>query len=241
MQRRDFVKAIVAASVTARTMLGQQAPTTSSTVTPSTPPATPVQAPTAPGPVPWMRGLEDVKPLSMHSIVPDAIAQTDSHFFSDQQFATLRHLSDILLPPWKTYPGALEVGTPEFLDFLIGRSPEDRQHMYRDGLDRLEAEANKQSNVPFAALTAAQADTILRPHLRTWMNDHPPAESFEYFVNIVHADVRTATINSQAWSEAAVAAGKKADEGLYWFPIDPDMRRDETSAPHRPTGSSRRA
>ena len=50
MRRRDFVKAIVAASATASTALGQQAP---SQVAPSVPPP----APTAPGPVPWMRGL----------------------------------------------------------------------------------------------------------------------------------------------------------------------------------------
>ena len=64
---------------------------------------------------------------SMTPIVPDAVAQTDAHFFNDQQIATLRRLSEILMPPLKGYPGAKEAGTPEFLDFLIGVSPRDRQ------------------------------------------------------------------------------------------------------------------
>ena len=116
MRRRDFVKAIVAASASAKAMLGQQpAPP----VAPSVPPAVPPAAPTAPGPVPWMRGLMEAKPLPIASIVPDAVAQTNANFFSEQQFATLRRLSEILLPALKGYPGAKEAGTPEFIDFLI--------------------------------------------------------------------------------------------------------------------------
>src|SRR5690349_21666844 len=108
MRRRDFVKAMVAASASAKTMLGQQ---TGAPVAPSVPPA----APTAPGPVPWMRGLMEVKPLPIGSIVPDAVAQTDAYFFNEQQFATLRRLSEILLPPLRGYPGAKEAGAPEFI------------------------------------------------------------------------------------------------------------------------------
>jgi hypothetical protein len=120
MRRRDFVKAMVAATASAKTMLGQQ---TANPVAPSVPPAVPPAPPTAPGPVPWMHGLMEVKPLSIASIVPDAVAQTDATFFNDVQLATLRRLSEILLPPLKGYPGAKEAGTPEFLDFLIGVSP----------------------------------------------------------------------------------------------------------------------
>ncbi len=65
----------------------------------------------------------EVKPLPMTPLVPDAVAQTNAYFFSDRQIATLRRLSEILLPPIKGYPGALDAGTPEFLDFLIGVSP----------------------------------------------------------------------------------------------------------------------
>src|SRR5580698_11192090 len=159
MQRRDFVKAIVAASMTARSMFGQQAAGTQ--VAPSTPPPTPV----APGPVPWMRGLMEVKPLPITPPVPDVVAQTNAHFFTDQQMATLRRLSEILLPPLNGFPGAVDAGAPEFLDFLIGASPSDRQQMYRSGLDRLDAEARKHAGVSFAGVSTAQADPLIRPWL----------------------------------------------------------------------------
>ena len=220
MQRRDFVKAIVAVTATAKTALGQQ-------VAPSAPPPTP----TAPGPVPWMRGLMEVKPLPIAPLVPDAVAQTNASFFNSYQLATLRRLSEILLPPLRGYPGATEAGVPEFLDFLIGVSPVDRQQMYRSGLDRLDAEAKQRFGVEFAAVEKAQADQLLRPWLKTWMTDHPPTEQYAHFINVAHSDIRTATINSQAWSKAAHARGKpEQGMGLYWFPVDPDIHREGAGA-----------
>ena len=68
------------------------------------------------------------------------------------------------------------------------------------------------------------------------MTDHPPTEPHARFINIAHSDIRTATINSEAWSEAAPKSGTRTpDMGLYWFPVDPDIRR-EGQAPVRPTG-----
>jgi hypothetical protein len=228
MRRREFVKAMVAVSATAKAALGQQAATP---VAPSAPPPTP----TAPGPVPWMRGLMEVKALPITPIVPDAVAQTNPYFFNHQQLATLRRLSEILLPPLKGYPGAPEAGTPEFLDFLIGVSPADRQQMYQSGLDRLDAEAKQHFGIAFAMVEKTQADQLLRPWLMTWMTDHPPTEPYAHFINIAHSDIRTATINSQAWSEAARAAGQKEqDMGLYWFPVDPDLHGKGYAPMHRP-------
>jgi len=212
MQRRDFVKAIVAATVSAKTVAAQQ------------PVALPPQAPKAPAPEPWMRGLLEVKPLPMTPLVPDAVAQTNAHFFSQTQAATLRRLCGLLQPAYKSYPGAVEASAPEFLDFLIGVSPADRQQMYQSGLDRLESEAHKQFQKPFAALDASEADRIIRPHLRAWVGDHPPTEAFARFINIAHEEIRTATVNSEAWSEAAQAAGQRAPNiDLYWYPVDPDL------------------
>jgi hypothetical protein len=234
MQRRDFVKAMMAASVSAPAVLGQQP--AAAPVAPSTPPPVPA----APGPVPWMRGLLEVKSLPMTPLVPDAVAQTDAHFFSSQQMATLRRLSDLLLPPLKGHPGATEAGTPEFLDFLIGVSPTERQQMYQTGLDWLDAKAKQHFGVSFAAVDKAQADELLRPWLKTWMTDHPPTEPHAHFINVAHSDIRTATINSQAWSEAAANAGKQPPGmGLYWYPVDPDIRRGGQGAGCRPDENNR--
>lgn len=225
MKRRDFVKAVMAASVAAKTAMAQQAVPAAAPAAQA--PVMPPRAPLAPGPVPWMDGLMEAKPLPMTALVADAIAKPAAHFFSDVQMDTLRRLSEVLMPPLKGRPGALEAGVPAFLDFLIGSSPADRQETYRSGLDRLEAEAKRKFGVAFADVSAAQADAMIRPWLRAWMPDHPPREGFAKFINGAHSDIRFATQNSQAWSDAELAAGRKtADMDAYWYPVDPDMRRE---------------
>jgi hypothetical protein len=173
-----------------------------------------------------MRGLMEAKALPMTPLVPDAVAHTSTHFFSRTQIATLRQLSEVLLPPLKGFPGALDAGAPEFLDFLISVSPPDRQQMYVSGLDRLDAEARRDFGLPFVALSASQADELIRPWLRTWMTDHPPTEPYARFINLAHSDIRTATINSKPWSDATTAdAERRTEDGLYWYPVDPDINR----------------
>ena len=80
----------------------------------------------------------------------------------EPELATLRKLSGILMPPLNGYPGALEAGAPEFIDFLIGISPPDRQQMYQSGLDRLNKEAKKAFGVQFTELSEVQVGQLLR-------------------------------------------------------------------------------
>ncbi|HTW46994.1 MAG TPA: gluconate 2-dehydrogenase subunit 3 family protein [Acidobacteriaceae bacterium] len=223
MKRREFVKSLVAASVSAKTLLGQS---TAGQVAPATPPPTLAGAAprVAPGPVPWMRGLLEAKPLPVGAVVPDAVAIDETKFFTDRQMATLRQLCEILLPPLQGNPGAIDAGAPQFLDFLISVSPPDRQELYRSGLDRLDREAREKFGVGFADVSGAQADALLRPWMRAWLTDHPPTEPYEAFINLAHADIRTATVNSQAWNDAATANGEgRQGVGLYWFPVQPDV------------------
>jgi hypothetical protein len=231
MQRRDFVKGILAASAAARGMAAQQAAPTAQAAAPH---AMPPTGPVAPGPVPWMRGLMEVKPLELSTLVPDAVAQTDAHFFNTAQTATLDRLCAVLMPPLRGNPGAVDAGTPEFLDFLIGASPRRQQQMYLAGLDWLDAEAKRKFAVPFAKITDAQADELIRPWLRTWMTDHPPTELHAAFINQAHTDIRTATVNSQAWSDASRTAGHGGTGvDLYWYPVDPDVHGDRGTALRR--------
>ena len=222
MRRRDFVKGVVAVPVAASTAFGQQAPPPSNIAPPG---AAPIAPPAAAPPGFGRRGGAEFKAPPVASVVPDAIASPDLHFFTQPQFAALRRLSDLLMPPLNGNPGALQAEAAEFLDFLVGASPADRQLLYRQGLDRLNVEAEKQSGKPFAELNAAQADKIVRPVLLPWMTDHPPAEPFARFIALAHQDIRTATMNSEVWHAAAVLTGERArGAGLFWRPIDPDQK-----------------
>jgi len=148
------------------------------------------------------------------------VADPVTRFFTAPQFEALRRLSDLLLPPLGKSPGALEAGAPEFLDFLIGVSPADRQQLYRGGLDLLNARAAKQFGKAFAALDAKQADTIIRPLLVAvpWQYD-PPKDLGSHFLAAVQDDVRTATRNSREWGAAAAAAGRRGSGAQQYFNV----------------------
>ncbi len=239
MQRRDFVKAMMAASVAAKAMLGESAEAQQAATPAASAAATALPA-VAPAPVPWMHGLMEAKPLPMTPLVPDAVAQTNANFFTERQFATLQRFSEVLVPAYNGYPGAIEAGTPKFLDFLIGISPPERQRMYQSGLDRLNAEATQKFSVSFSEVSAEQADHLIRPWMRTWMADNPPTEPYANFINVAHLDIREATQNSQAWSDAQHIKGQSPRVDLYWYPVDPDLHRDSfaplrrTNPTHRP-------
>lgn len=225
MRRREFVTAVVSAIAAPEFLLGQQA-------NPAPPP---------PAPVPWTLGLNPSTPIPQTEVA-DALVQAEVRFFTPAQMATLERLSDLLMPAMGDKPGAMAAETPAFIDFLIGSSLPDRKQMYQGGLDWLDGEAKKKYSRPFAQVDATQADALLRPWLRTWMADNPPTEAHADFINIAHADIRTATVNSKAWSDATPrstqANTRAAGTGLYWFPIEPDVH---TGGPARSTFQTIRA
>ena len=219
MLRRDFVRAVVSASLAPRLLLSQQ---------------TPSAAPPPPAPVPWTLGLNPKTPLPQ-TRTADEIAEADRRFFTPLQLVALTRLCGVLLPPLGNKPGALEAGTPLFLDFLIGSSAAARQIVYTSGLTWLDGHSQAIYKHRFADLDDTQAGAILKPWLRTWMNDHPPTEPHADFINIVRDDVRTATLNSKAWSDAR--SGELPAEGataLYWAPIEPELYLASTARPGLP-------
>ena len=226
MKRRDFVKGFAVATATASTALGQQ-PAPQAQNPPPAPNATNQGTMAATSPRARSRAEEMARfhtpniPLSQ----PDLVATTDVRYFTPVRYATLVRFCDVLMPAGDDYPSTSKAGTPEFLDFYLGASPADQQAMYNNGLDRLNADCMKQFSVPFAKADEKQADAVIRPHLKGWMNDHPPREEHVRFINLAHRDIRNATINSPAWAAAAEAAGERTPGvGLYWNPIEPGIQ-----------------
>src|SRR6185503_14436230 len=214
MKRRRFVQALAAVPA-ASALAQQQAPTPGTT-----------GAPPAVGGRGGGRFGQSIPKLEITNT--NLAGQPVTRFFTAQQFSALRKLSDLLMPPMGGNPGALDAGAPEFLDFLIGVSPADRQKLYRDGLDLLNARAKKQFSKLFAELDAAQADKIVRPLLVPvpWVKD-PPRDPTLHFLTAAHDDIRTATRNSREWSEAVEAGGRRGGfggGGQYVLPIDPIYR-----------------
>jgi len=152
---------------------------------------------------------------------PDAVADPTARFFTLAQFGALKRLSEALMPAMGGNPGAIECEAPEFLDFLIGVSPAERQQLYRGGLDALNAKAKAKFAKSFAELDAKQVDTVIRPLLAAtpWAWDLPK-DPVMRFIASVRTDVATATRNSPVWAEKAGTRGGGAGQ-LKWLPIDP--------------------
>lgn len=140
----------------------------------------------------------------------DAVAQGRAGFFNASQFAALRRLSGMIYPPFRSHPGALECSVPEFLDFLLSQSPADRQALYRDGLDHLNAQG------AFAELSEEKASALLAPLHEPWTY-RAPSDSFAHFLREVKEDVQTATENSHPWLTAeSRRTGHAEGMGTYW-------------------------
>lgn len=170
-------------------------------------------APARPAPT-----TEEAPKLEIASL--DVGGETVPRYFSAQQFAALRKLSAILVPPLNGLPGALEAEAPEFLDFLVSKSPADRQQLYKAGLDALNAQALRQFKKAFAEVDEAQATTLLAPLRQPWTYE-PPADPFARFLREAKQDVRTATQNSRVYVAAGSTGGRRGGGmGQYWYPLD---------------------
>ena len=174
MRRREFVKATLAASVSARSMMGQK------------------RRPR------WhhprrRRSSEGRSTACAGSFAMDARPAGGEAAAHDAAGAGRRGAyQDILLHPGGAFnvaaamrgadasaesrAGALiDAGAPEFLDFLISVSPADQQKMYVDGLNRLDAEAKQQFGIPFAGVKSATGRRV-DPAMVADVDDRPPAD-----------------------------------------------------------------
>lgn len=219
MKRRRFFRAALAASAAPALIAQQtQAPANQPGPTSPVPPAMNPQQP----PAPLNRTPPPTAELPrLETGVADEVGETAPRFFNPQQFAALKKLSEIIMPPMGGAPGATEARAAEFLDFLIQESPQDRQQVYKAGLDQLNAQAKKQFNKTFSEVDNSQAATLLAPLKQPWTYD-PPADPLARFLREAKRDIRTATMNSREYATNASAGGGRrgGGGGQYWYPLD---------------------
>jgi hypothetical protein len=157
----------------------------------------------------------------------DAAAEPAPRFFNKEQFAALQRLSELLIPAMDGNPGAAEAEAAEFLDFLIGESPAERQRSYTAGLDALNLQSAMRFGKAFSATDDSQAHQLLAPLREPWTPE-PPADPLANFLRQAKEDVRMATVNSQPWSVANADSGGRrrgrrgrgSGAGLYWYTIE---------------------
>jgi hypothetical protein len=218
IKRRRLLKALVAAPAMP-SLLAQQAPPQSDRPRPDSP--VPPPSGGAPPPSPYNRTPPaSVEAPKLDITIAEEAADSLPRFFTGPQLAALRRLSDVLMPPMKGALGALEAGVAEFLDFLLSESPEERQQIYRAGLDALNTQSQKKAGKPFAEVDGAQVAALLAPLREPWTYE-PPKDPLEHFLRVAKQDVRNATQNSREYVTSSSAGRRRgAGSGLYWYPLD---------------------
>lgn len=96
------------------------------------------------------------------ALVGRAQTPAGKSYLSQAWAATVGAVADRILPRTDT-PGAADVGVPKFIDLLYGEAmtPAEQQ-LLTAGLDEIEAAATAAHGAPFAKLTTAAQDGVLR-------------------------------------------------------------------------------
>jgi hypothetical protein len=140
--------------------------------------------------------------------------------FNAEQFSALSKFSELVAPSQGDVPGAREGDVPAFLDFLIGDSPQDIIHLYKQGLDQLNAEARRRYGKPFGDIGPDDAKPILSPLEQPW-EFGDPSELLPKFLRTARSDVIKATLNSRSYITAVWQSRRtRQGSGLYWYSIE---------------------
>jgi gluconate 2-dehydrogenase gamma chain len=80
--------------------------------------------------------------------------------FSAHEYATLRRLAELIMPPDEHSKGALEAGAPEFIDILCGGN-EELRGIYTGGLSWLDAQMKRRHQGAFVEAKPAEQTAML--------------------------------------------------------------------------------
>jgi|GEM_PF-3053783 len=151
---------------------------------------------------------------------PESAGLSIRRFFTPDQFSTLQSLADLIAPSIDGRPGAKQAEAANFLDFLLAKSPRDRQALYQRGLDTLIRTSRTRHQKEFSELLPADANALLAP-LKTKWTYAAPKDPMAAFLRAAKADIIRATANSRAVAEANIA-GRRRATGMnpYWQVIE---------------------
>jgi hypothetical protein len=174
------------------------------------------QQPVVP-PKPTPAAVEQIPVIE--ATVADMSASPVHRYFTAEQFAALKRLSETIAPASSGIPGAEAAGTPEFLDFLLSESPEHQQRVYKNGLDELNKRTQERFHVAFAETSPDQVHELLAPLRERWSND--TGDEFTVFLRTAKEDILQTTQDSYEWIRAVSKRVRGASGvGTYWRSID---------------------
>src|ERR1043166_4943570 len=90
----------------------------------------------------------------------DGGANYQPKFLNKHEFATMRRLSELIIPADQHSKGAIDAGAAEYIDFLCSRSP-DFAEIFTGGLGWLDTEMQKRNQKAFVDASPEQQAAML--------------------------------------------------------------------------------
>lgn len=103
---------------------------------------------------------------------PQSLAPAAPKFFTAHEMATVRVLSDLVIPRDERSGSATEAGVPEFMDYMLHDASERTRVEMRGGLAWLDLESRKRFGVDFVHASHTQQTNILDDI--AWPKKTPP-------------------------------------------------------------------
>jgi len=103
---------------------------------------------------------------------PQSLAPAAPRFFTPHEMATVRVLSDLVIPRDERSGSATEAGVPEFMDYMLHDASERTRVEMRGGLAWLDTETRKRFGSNFINASHAQQTNILDDI--AWPKKTPP-------------------------------------------------------------------
>ncbi len=95
------------------------------------------------------------------ALAPEQQGAFKPRFFTPHEYATVRVLSDMVIPADEKSGSATAARVPEFIDFMMMDGGEPRRVALRGGLAWLDTESEKRYGLKFVAASAGQRGKIL--------------------------------------------------------------------------------
>ncbi len=105
---------------------------------------------------------EQHRDTSTTAVQPRSEGQGLGAFFNHDDAATIAAFAERLMPGAPGKPGARDAGVLNYIDLALAGAYAELQDVYRRGLAQLDAYCRATYTMPFAGLTAAQQDEVIR-------------------------------------------------------------------------------
>jgi hypothetical protein len=133
------------------------------------------------------------------ALVQQSKAPPQLKFLTEDQYATLESLTELIIPADEHSPGAKEARVADYIDLLLAESGAEMQKDWTKGLAALDAESSRRFQVPFMRLGTGQAVDLLNDLSRNEL-DADSAPLLEKFFK----DTKDATIRGYYTSEIGI-------------------------------------